>query len=113
MNKQLLTEFFELCPNGRCLDMLSERQKKEVIEETVTTEKSPEEIIFDKAMLAETIEKKEEFISKLKDYIDNLQSKKKEAKTEEEKERLTSEIERWKEKLEKASEAAENDKKTL
>lgn len=33
MNKQLLTEFFELCPNGRCLDMLSERQKREVVEE--------------------------------------------------------------------------------
>ena len=33
MNKKLLTEFFELCPNGRCLDMLSERQKREVVEE--------------------------------------------------------------------------------
>jgi hypothetical protein len=33
MSKQLLTEFFELCPNGRCLDMLSERQKREVVEE--------------------------------------------------------------------------------
>lgn len=32
MNKQLLTEFFELCPNGRCLDLLSERQKQEVVE---------------------------------------------------------------------------------
>jgi len=35
MSKQLLTEFFELCPNGRCLDMLSERQKREVVEEGV------------------------------------------------------------------------------
>ena len=35
MTKQLLTEFFELCPDGRCLDMLSERQKREVIEEGV------------------------------------------------------------------------------
>jgi hypothetical protein len=35
MSKQLLTEFFELCPDGRCLDMLSERQKREVIEEGV------------------------------------------------------------------------------
>jgi len=33
MSKQLLTEFFELCPNGRCLDMLSERQKREVVED--------------------------------------------------------------------------------
>ena len=33
MTKQLLTEFFELCPDGRCLDMLSERQKREVVEE--------------------------------------------------------------------------------
>ena len=32
MTKQLLTEFFELCPDGRCLDLLSERQKKEVVE---------------------------------------------------------------------------------
>jgi len=32
MSKQLLTEFFELCPDGRCLDMLSERQKRDVIE---------------------------------------------------------------------------------
>lgn len=32
MTKQLLTEFFELCPNGRCLDLLSERQKQEVVE---------------------------------------------------------------------------------
>ena len=31
MSKQLLTEFFELCPDGRCLDLLSERQKKDVI----------------------------------------------------------------------------------
>ena len=33
MSKQLLTEFFELCPDGRCLDMLSERQKREVVQE--------------------------------------------------------------------------------
>ena len=26
MSKQLLTEFFELCPDGRCLDRLSESQ---------------------------------------------------------------------------------------
>ena len=32
MSKQLLTEFFELCPNGRCLDLLNERQKQEVVE---------------------------------------------------------------------------------
>jgi len=35
MTKQLLTEFFELCPDGRCLDLLSERQKQEVIKEGV------------------------------------------------------------------------------
>jgi hypothetical protein len=33
MKKQLLTEFFELCPDGRCLDRLSESQKREVIQE--------------------------------------------------------------------------------
>jgi len=33
MPKQLLTEFFELCPDGRCLDRLSESQKREVIQE--------------------------------------------------------------------------------
>ena len=33
MSKQLLTEFFELCPVGRCLDRLSEAQKREVIQE--------------------------------------------------------------------------------
>jgi len=33
MAKQLLTEFFELCPDGRCLDRLSESQKREVIQE--------------------------------------------------------------------------------
>ena len=33
MSKQLLTEFFELCPDGRCLDRLTESQKREVIQE--------------------------------------------------------------------------------
>ncbi len=33
MSKQLLREFFELCPDGRCLDRLSESQKREVIQE--------------------------------------------------------------------------------
>ena len=32
MTKQLLTEFFELCPDGACLDLLSEREKREVME---------------------------------------------------------------------------------
>lgn len=73
--------------------------KKEVIEETVTTEKSPEEIIFDKAMHAETIEKKKEFITKLENYIESLELKLKEAQFPEEKVRLEGEIERWKEKL--------------
>ena len=26
----LLTEYFELCPNGICLDLLTEREKQEV-----------------------------------------------------------------------------------
>ena len=30
MNKKLLTEFFELCPDGFCQDLLSEREKKEI-----------------------------------------------------------------------------------
>ena len=33
MSKQLLTEFFELCPDGTCIDRLSESQKREVIKE--------------------------------------------------------------------------------
>ena len=32
MKKQLLTEFFELCPDGACLDILNEREKREVME---------------------------------------------------------------------------------
>tara|TARA_R110000824_G_scaffold67073_3_gene173748 strand:+ start:408 stop:1031 length:624 start_codon:yes stop_codon:yes gene_type:complete len=32
MKKQLLTEFFELCPDGACLDILTEREKREVME---------------------------------------------------------------------------------
>jgi hypothetical protein len=33
MSKQLLREFHALCPDGRCLDLLTEREKKEVVEE--------------------------------------------------------------------------------
>jgi len=32
MAKQLLTEFYELCPDGACLDLLTEREKREVME---------------------------------------------------------------------------------
>ena len=32
MSKKLLTEYFELCPDGACLDLLTEREKKEVME---------------------------------------------------------------------------------
>ena len=32
MPKQLLTEFFELCPDGACLDVLSEAEKRQVME---------------------------------------------------------------------------------
>ena len=32
MAKQLLTEYYELCPDGACLDLLTEREKKEVME---------------------------------------------------------------------------------
>ena len=32
MAKQLLREFYELCPDGACLDLLTEREKKEVME---------------------------------------------------------------------------------
>ena len=31
MKRQLLTEFFELCPDGICQDLLTEREKKEVV----------------------------------------------------------------------------------
>ena len=30
MSKKLLTEFFELCPDGFCQDLLTEREKKEI-----------------------------------------------------------------------------------
>jgi hypothetical protein len=30
MSKKLLTEFFELCPDGICQDLLTEREKKEI-----------------------------------------------------------------------------------
>ena len=32
MAKQLLREFYELCPDGTCLDLLTEREKKQVME---------------------------------------------------------------------------------
>lgn len=32
MAKQLLREYYELCPDGMCLDLLTEREKKEVME---------------------------------------------------------------------------------
>jgi hypothetical protein len=35
MSKQLLREFHALCPNGRCLDLLSESEKNEVVQEGV------------------------------------------------------------------------------
>jgi hypothetical protein len=30
MSKQLLQEFYELCPNGMCPDLLTEREKREI-----------------------------------------------------------------------------------
>ena len=33
MSKQLLREFHALCPDGMCLDLLTEREKKEVVQE--------------------------------------------------------------------------------
>jgi len=35
MSKKLLREFHALCPDGRCLDLLTELEKKEVVEEGV------------------------------------------------------------------------------
>jgi hypothetical protein len=32
MAKELLREYYELCPDGMCLDLLTEREKKEVME---------------------------------------------------------------------------------
>ncbi len=32
MSKKLLTEYYELCPDGTCLDILSEREKREIKE---------------------------------------------------------------------------------
>ena len=32
MSKQLLTEFYALCPDGMCQDLLTEREKKEITE---------------------------------------------------------------------------------
>jgi hypothetical protein len=33
MSKQLLREFYALCPDGMCQDLLTEREKREVVEE--------------------------------------------------------------------------------
>ena len=33
MSKQLLREFHALCPDGMCQDLLTEREKREVVEE--------------------------------------------------------------------------------
>ena len=35
MSKKLLREFHALCPDGMCLDLLTEREKKEVVQEGV------------------------------------------------------------------------------
>jgi|TARA_Y100000022_G_scaffold172190_1_gene159050 hypothetical protein len=35
MSKKLLTEFHALCPDGRCLDLLTEAEKKQVVNEGV------------------------------------------------------------------------------
>ena len=35
MPKQLLTEYYELCPDGACLDVLTESEKKEMMEGTM------------------------------------------------------------------------------
>ena len=35
MSKQLLREFHALCPDGTCLDLLTEREKREVVDEGV------------------------------------------------------------------------------
>jgi|TARA_R100000081_G_C4722005_1_gene118572 hypothetical protein len=35
MSKQLLTEFYELCKDGVCLDLLSESEKRQVVQEGV------------------------------------------------------------------------------
>ena len=35
MSKQLLREFYALCPDGMCQDLLTEREKREVVEEGV------------------------------------------------------------------------------
>ena len=35
MGKQLLTEFYALCKDGVCLDLLSESEKREVMREGV------------------------------------------------------------------------------
>ena len=32
MSKRLLTEYYELCPDGACLDVLTEAEKKQVME---------------------------------------------------------------------------------
>ena len=32
MSKKLLTEYYELCPDGACLDVLTESEKRQVME---------------------------------------------------------------------------------
>jgi len=65
-------------------------------EETEQEEKSPEELIFDKATEAEAIEKKKEFIKEITEKIEQNNEKLKEAKDKTEEEELKKNIDRLK-----------------
>ncbi|MEE4196069.1 MAG: mechanosensitive ion channel domain-containing protein [Bacteroidales bacterium] len=65
-------------------------------EETIPEEKSPEELIFDKATEAEAIEKKKEYLNEIEEKIDQLNEKNKKTKDKEESEEHKKTIERLK-----------------
>ena len=65
-------------------------------EETEQDEKSPEELIFDKATEAEAIEKKKEYLKEITEKIEQNNEKIKEAKDETEEKELKKNIERLK-----------------
>lgn len=68
--------------------------KKEIIKEKVKSEKSPEDLIFDKAIEAGAIEKKKEYLLQIKEKIENIKKQIKESDDKTENEKLEKSIER-------------------
>lgn len=81
--------------NQRRADDLVFIPKPEDQKEINIKEKSPEELIFDKAIEATEIEKKKEYISQIDEKIENLKKELKDLKDENELEKKTKLIERF------------------